>query len=79
VSNSDPNYVEAVQAIEDHTAEILDGRESCTDLELLMRGLCRRGYLDGQGYQDALTHLNKIRHALELGRKYAGRARKAPL
>ena len=75
---TDHSYSEAVQVIEDHTAEILNARESCTDVELLLRALARRGYVDAPTYQEAMTHLNAVRRGLELGHKYARRARKRP-
>lgn len=75
----DPSYVDAVQTIEDHTAEILNGRESCLDLELLLRSLARWGKLDMKEYQDAMNHLGAIRRGLELGRRYAQRARRNPV
>ena len=73
------DYAEAVQRIEDHTAEMLEARDACTDLELLARSLARRGALDAQGYDAVLSRLNLIRRALELGRTYAGRARRQPV
>lgn len=76
---SSPDYTEAIQAIEDHTAEILNARESTTDIELLLRRLYRRGLLDPTIYQEAITHLNIIRRGLELGQKYARRQRRNPL
>lgn len=76
---NDRDHAEAVQRIEDHTAEMLDARESCTDLELYLRAMARRGLVDAPSYDAALSHLNRIRRALELGRVYAGKARRSPL
>lgn len=81
VPNTAPTdaYSEAVQVVEDHIAAILDARESCTDIELLLRRLRRRGLMDDAAYQEAITHLNVIRRGLELGQKYARRVRRSPL
>lgn len=74
----DATYTEAVQLVEDHIAAILDARESCTDIELLLRRLNRRGLLDAGAYQEAISHLNEIRRGLEIGQKYARRIRRSP-
>ena len=73
------DYNEAVQNIEDHTAEILDGRESCTDIELFARAMRRRCYISEDAYQELLTHIGKVRRGLELGHRYVKRARSQPI
>ncbi len=73
------DYNEAVADVENHTAEILDARESCTDVELFVRSIYRRRLIDDAAYQEMLTHLARIRRGVELGHRYVKRARENPI
>lgn len=70
-------YLNSVnEQTEDDIAGMLGARDHCIDIEVLIRGQVRRGYLDEETGRAALDMMLGIACGLERGQHYAGKYRK---